>query len=155
MPTSRQTLPTTHRETPAFKVNCVPREELAFVSLSGAFSRVKEVNMSKVSAVKRESFHWMTGSLRSCVCVTLWAATKGRPFCFCRITAKKRKRWCMIGGGGGGKKGGLAFETIPAQMYKAGGLSRGCRDVQPPFSPLWPFVAPGSLGMVSCRSGCA
>lgn len=53
--------------------------------------------------------------------------------------------------GGGAEKRGLPFETIPAQMYKEGGLGRGCRDVQPAFSPLWPFVAPGGLGTVSSR----
>lgn len=41
MPTSRQTLPTTLRKTPAFKVNCVWCEEPAFMSPSGAFSRAK------------------------------------------------------------------------------------------------------------------
>lgn len=34
----------------------------------------------------------MTGSLRSCVCVTLWATTKARPFSCCRITVGEKKR---------------------------------------------------------------
>lgn len=103
----------------------------------------------------------MTGSLRSCVCVTLWATTKARPFSCCRITVGEKKRggaWWRRGDfrERGRKKGGLAFETGPAQMYRAGGLGCGCwwRSPGSTLPPSWPFVAPSSLGMVSCLPAC-
>lgn len=150
MPTSRQTLPTTLRETPAFKVNCVRCEEPAFVSPSGAFSRAK----IRVSPSFLEST-WAKWAL--------WKAQRELPFddwqpqvlCLCDTmghykspsflllqnnSERKEKRWCMMRRRGGfqRKKGGLAFETGPAQMYMAGGLGCGC----------W-WRSPGSLSIVA------
>ncbi len=168
MPTSRQTLPTTLRETLAFKVNCVRCEELAFMFPSGAFSRAK----IRVSPSFPEST-WAKWAL--------WKAQRELPFddwqpqvlCLCDTmghykspsflllqnnSERKEKRWSLMGRRGdfSGKKGGLAFETGPSQMYRAGGLGCGCwwRSPGSTLPPLWPFVAPGSLGVVSCRPAC-
>lgn len=77
--------------------------------------------MSKVSAVKGpESFHLATGSLRSCVCVTPWPTTKAFLEQQNNTGGKGGGACCRGGGFRSKKRGDLAFESGPAQMYRAG-----------------------------------
>lgn len=167
MPTSRQTLPTTLRETLAFKVNCVQCEEPAFVSPSGAFSRAK-IRVSP-SFPKSTWAKWALWKAQRelpfddwqpqvlCPCDTM-GHYKSLSFLLLQNSERKEKRWCMMGRRGDfrEKKGGLAFETSPAQMYRAGGLGCGCWwcSLGSTLPPSWPFVAPSSLRMVSCLPAC-
>lgn len=67
----------------------------------------------------------MTGSLRSCVCVTLWATTKARPFSCCRITVREKKRggaWWGGGGGGIREKRGSGFWNWPGADVQGRGI---------------------------------
>lgn len=124
MPTSRQTLPTTLRETLAFKVNCVQCEEPAFVSPSGAFSRAK-IRVSP-SFPKSTWAKWALWKAQRelpfddwqpqvlCPCDTM-GHYKSLSFLLLQNSERKEKRWCMMGRRGDfrEKKRGSGFWNQP------------------------------------------
>lgn len=168
MPTSRQTLPTTLRETPAFKVNCVRCEEPAFMSPSGAFSRAKiRVSPSFLKSTWAKWAQWKAQRELPfedwqpqvlCLCDTM-GHYKSLSFLLLQNNAeRKEKRWCMIGRREDfrKKKGGSGFWNGPSadvqgRRIRLRVLVTFTRLESPSVVAL---CGCGSLGVVSCSPAC-